>query len=147
MYYPQRQYPSYTSRQQNSEGVNDFRTVILFGSLGIGTVTGLFFLGRHFIHKKAVKHTEKHSAEEGNPATYAKQLRMAFQNDNDFGWGTNEELVYSTIREIETKAAYAKVQSAYYTLYGKSLNADLEDEMSSDEYNEVIRIISAKPPK
>jgi hypothetical protein len=39
---------------------------------------------------------------------------------------------------------YSKVQKEYANLYGKSLNADLEDELSSEEYNELIRILNAK---
>lgn len=144
--YDQRMYyPAY--RQQNSPGVNDFKTVVLYGTLGLGTTTGLFLLARHLFQKAQVKHVENQSAEEGNPATYAKELRMAFENDMWFGMGTNEEQIFSTMSSIPTKATYSKVQSAYYTLYGTNLNADLEDELTSDEYNQVIRILSTKPAK
>jgi hypothetical protein len=119
----------------------------LYGTLGLGTTTGLFLLAKHLFQKAQVKSVENHSAEEGNPATYAKQLKMAFENDMWWGMGTNEELIFQTMQAIPTKAAYAKVQSAYYTLYGTNLNADLEDELSSQEYNQVILILSTKPAK
>jgi hypothetical protein len=138
-------YPSY--RQQNSRAVQDFKTVVAYGTLGLGTATGLFFLMRHFLQNAKVKNVESHSTEEGNPATFAKQLKMAFDNDNWFGWGTNEPTVFQTMIDIPSKAAYSKVQSAYYTLYGTSLNADLAGELSSDEYTQVIQILSAKPEK
>jgi len=67
-----------------------------------------------------------------------------FDNDNYLGWGTNEEMVLQVFREIPSKSMYSKVQREYFNLYGKSLNADLEQELSSEEYNELIRILNAK---
>jgi 5,10-methylene-tetrahydrofolate dehydrogenase/methenyl tetrahydrofolate cyclohydrolase len=69
---------------------------------------------------------------------------MAFDNDNSFGWGTNEEMVFKVFNDMPSKSMYAKVQKEYSKMYGRSLNADLEDELSSDEYNELIRILNAK---
>ena len=124
--------------------IQEFKTIVLYSSLGLGTATGLFLLARHYYKKVQVNRSEKHSLEEGDPATYAKQLKMAFENDNYFGWGTNEDAVFQVFREIPTKSMYSKVQKEYMKLYGKSLNADLEDELSSDEYNELIRILNEK---
>jgi hypothetical protein len=36
------------------------------------------------------------------------------------------------------------VQKEYFRMYNKSLNADLEEELSSDEYNNLIRLLNAK---
>jgi hypothetical protein len=52
--------------------------------------------------------------------------------------------VLQVFREIPSKSMYSKVQREYFNLYGKSLNADLEQELSSEEYNELIRILNAK---
>ena len=69
---------------------------------------------------------------------------MAFDNDNWGSWGTDEEVIFSVFREIPSKSLYSKVQRAYQSLYNRNLNRDLEEELSSDEYNEVIRILNAK---
>ena len=138
-------YPEY--RPQNSTGVNDFKTVVLYGTLGLGTTAGLFLLGRHLLKKTQVQRVENQSATEGNPATYAKQFKMAFENDMWFGMGTDEELIFETMRAIPTKSLYGEVQKAYYTLYRSNLNADLEDELTSAEYNKVISILSVKPQR
>jgi hypothetical protein len=69
---------------------------------------------------------------------------MAFDNDNYMGWGTNEQMVLQVFSEIPSKAMYTRVQKEYANLYGRSLNADLEEELSSEEYNELIRILNAK---
>ncbi len=128
----------------NEQKIQNFKTVVIFSTLGLGTATGLFLLGRHFYKKSQSKRSEKNSLEEGDPATFAKQLKMAFENDNYFGWGTNIEMVNKVFQDVPSKKMYDKVQKEYFRMYGKSLNADLESEMSSDEYNELIRILNAK---
>jgi hypothetical protein len=128
----------------DEQRVQDFKTVVIFSTLGLGTATGLFFLGRHLYKNIIANSSQKHSLEEGDPATYAKQLKMAFENDNYMGWGTNTDMVKKVFRDIPSKKMYSKVQKEFMRMYSKSLNADLEDELTSDEYNEIIRILNAK---
>jgi hypothetical protein len=130
--------------ETDTQKIQNFKTVVVYSTLGIGTATGLFFLGRHFYKKTLANRSEKNSLEEGDPATFAKQLKMAFENDNYFGWGTNTKVVTQVFQQIPSKSMYSKVQKEYFRQYGKSLNADLEDELSSDEYNELIRILNTK---
>jgi hypothetical protein len=133
--------------EMDAQKIQNLKTTVIYSTLGIGTATGLFFLARHFYKKTRANLSERKSLEEGDPATYAKQLKMAFENDNYFGWGTNWKLVKQVFLAIPTKSMYAKVQKQYFNLYSKSLNADLEDELSSEEYNELIRILNAKKSK
>jgi hypothetical protein len=128
----------------NEQKLQNLKTVVIYSTLGVGTATGLFFLARHFYKKTRANLSERNSLEEGDPATLAKQLKMAFENDNYFGWGTNWNVVKQVFLAIPSKSMYAKVQREYFNLYSKSLNADLEGELSSDEYNELIRILNAK---
>jgi hypothetical protein len=130
--------------QIDERKIQNLKTIVVYSTLGVGTATGLFFLARHFYKTTRANLSERSSLEEGDPATFAKQLKMAFENDNYFGWGTNWNVVQRVFQEIPSKAMYAKVQTQYFRMYGKSLNADLEDELSSDEYNELIRILNAK---
>jgi len=127
-----------------AEKLQNLKSVVLYSTLGIGTATGLFFLARHFYKKTRANISQKNSLEVGDPATFAKQLKMAFDNDNYLSWGTDEKLVTRVFNEIPSKAMYSRVQREYSNLYGRSLNADLEEELSSDEYNELIRILNAK---
>jgi hypothetical protein len=130
--------------EMNAQKLQNLKTVVVYSTLGVGTATGLFILARHFYKKALANQSEKRSLEEGDPATYAKQLKMAFENDNYFGWGTNWTIVKQVFEELPSKSMYTKVQREYLRMYGQSLNADLEDELSSDEYNELIRILNAK---
>ena len=142
---PSKQYPNpYSIQQSGSARVDDFKTVVIYSTLGIATATGVFFLARHLYKKTRAKKVEKQSLYEGSPATYAKQLKMAFDNDNWASWGTDEEKIFQVFREIPSKAAYQKVQKAYLDLYGKNLNSDLESELSSEEYNAIIRLVAGK---
>lgn len=128
----------------DAQKFQNFKTVVVYSTLGLGTATGLLFLLRHLYKKTRENISQKHSLEVGDPATFAKQLKMAFDNDNYAGWGTNEKMVLQVFNEIPSKNMYTKVQKEYANLYGKSLNADLEEELSSDEYNGLIRILNAK---
>lgn len=130
--------------QFDERKLSNLKTVVVYSTLGVGAATGLFLVARHFIKKAITNSSEKHSLEEGDPATFAKQLKMAFDNDMAFGWGTNEKQVLQVFNDIPSKSMYSKVQREYSRLYGRSLNADLEEELSSDEYNELIRILNAK---
>ena len=130
--------------KMNEQKIQNLKTIVVYSTLGAGTATGLFFLARHFYKKTISNLTERRSLEEGDPATFAKQLKMAFENDNYFGWGTNWEVVKQVFQELPSKNMYSKVQREYSRLYNKSLNADLEEELSSDEYNELIRILNVK---
>jgi hypothetical protein len=128
----------------DAQKIQNLKTVVIYSSLGLGTATGLILLVRHFYKKTMANVSQRHSLEVGDPATFAKQLRMAFDNDNSAGWGTNEKMVTQVFNEIPSKSMYTKVQKEYASLYGRSLNADLEEELSSEEYNELIRILNAK---
>jgi hypothetical protein len=127
--------------------VQDYKSVVIYSTLGLAALTGAFLTARHFINKTKANKVEKDSLNEGDPATYAKQLKMAFENDMWFGMGTDEEKIYEVFMQIPSKAAYKKVQSAYYNLYRVPLNTDLESELSSEDYNKVIRILAGKKEK
>lgn len=131
--------------RRNSPRVEDFKVVMLYSMLGLGTATGLFFLGRHFYKQAAAKNAEKTSLNEGDPSAYAQQLKMAFDNDNWFHLGVNTKQVFLVFEQIPSKKMYAKVQNAYFSMYGKILNADLQDQLSSYEYNQIISLMSKKP--
>jgi hypothetical protein len=124
--------------------VRTLKNVAIVSTIALGSATGLFFLARHFYKSIRANVSQKSSLEEGDPATFAKQLKMAFDNDIAFGWGTNEEAIIKVFQELPSKAMYSKVQKEYANMYGRSLNADLEDELASDEYNELIRILNSK---
>ncbi len=120
---------------------------IKYGILGLVVLGGSFFIGRKLVRKAKSTSEEKKTYEEGNEATYAKQLKMAFENDMWFGWGTDEEAIRKVLRAIPSKEYFRKVINSYQKLYARSLMKDMQDELTSTEYNEMLAILSVKPER
>ncbi len=105
------------------------------GALAIGSI----------IRKKKADSEEMKAYAEGSEAAFAKQLKMAFDNDMAFGWGTDEEKLRGVFRAIPSKQAFVGVMKSYQKLYNRSLMRDLQDELQATEYNEMMAILAAKP--
>ncbi|TSE03063.1 annexin [Aquimarina algiphila] len=118
----------------------DVTTVLLASGLGIG----MFFAVRALVRKFKRNNRERHALQPGNPANFAIRLKMAFENDNAFGWGTDEEMVFNTIEQIPNASMMRKVERAYKDLYGNNLSADLANELSTEEFAIAQEIINLK---
>jgi hypothetical protein len=64
-----------------------------------------------------------------------------------FGWGTDEEAIRKTLQAVPSKEVFRKVINSYQKLYARSLMKDMQDELTSTEYNEMLAIIAAKPDR
>lgn len=118
---------------------------ILYTLGSIIVVGGSFFLGRKLVVKGIAGKEEKKSLEDGSPATYAKQIKMAFEND---GWpGTNTTELRRIILGVSSKDEFNKIAKSYQKLYNNNLQKDMSDELQSSEYNEMLSILAAKPEK
>ncbi len=120
---------------------------IKYGILGVIVLGGSFFIGRSIIRKARANNEEKKTYEEGNAATYAKQIKMAFENDMWWGWGTDEEALRKTLITIPSKEEFRKVINSYQKLYARSLMADMKSDLTTSEYNEMLAIIATKPER
>ncbi len=120
---------------------------LTYGIIGMVVIGGSFFIGRNIIRNARATTEEKKTYEEGSPATYAKQIRMAFENDMWWGWGTDEEALRRTLQAIPSKDVMGKVINSYQKLYARSMMADMQSELTTSEYNEMLAIIAAKPEK
>jgi hypothetical protein len=140
---------THASSVESAPDANEFtlEEKIKYGILGLVVLGGSFFIGRAIIRKVRSTSEEKKTYEEGNAATYAKQIKMAFENDMWFGWGTDEEALRKIIRAIPSKEELRKVISSYQKLYARSMMADMKDELTTNEYNEMLAIISTKPER
>lgn len=118
-----------------------------YGVGGIVVAGGLFLLGRKLVNTGIANRTELLSFEDGTAATFAKGFKMAFENDNYFGWGTGVSKVRQLFRDIPSKEVFDQVVKAYRQLYRENLVKDLSDELTSTEYNEMLNILAAKPDK
>ena len=119
------------------------QTITILLATGLGAVT---FLGIRALVRKFKKNIREGQAlEEGNPANYAIRIQMAFENDNSFGWGTDEEALFRILEEIPTESMMRKVGRAYRDLTGRNLAADLQSELTTQEFAIANEIINTKP--
>lgn len=99
------------------------------------------------------KANEKRAKEEqiksfGNDkiATWAKLIKQGI--DNDGWWGTDVPLIRRTIREIPSKDDFDLVVKSYKRMYkGANMIVDLTDDLTKEEYQEMMAIKNAKPQK
>lgn len=137
--------PTVVSPPQQVQQAWTLKEKILYSLLGVVVVGGTIYIGRKIILNKIADREENKSFEDGSAATYAKQIKMSFEND---GWpGTNTTMLRSTLREIPSKDEFAKAVKSYQKLYNSNLLKDMSDELQSTEYNEMLQIIAAKPEK
>lgn len=121
------------------------REKIQYGLIGLAVLGGAALLINNLIKKSKSNLEERFTLEDGSAATFAKQLKMAFEND---GWpGTDEEAIRQVLRKVASKEDFQRVIDSYQRLYNNSLLRDLKDELSSSEYAEMVAIISSKPDR
>lgn len=127
--------------KQKDKGMSN-KEVILYTMGSVLLIGGTFFVGRKLVRDAVKKHEENNSVEDGSIASYAKAIKMAF--DNDGWWGTDEDALRNTLISIPSKATFQQVVKSYQRLYNKSLMADMQSELSTSEYNEMVSIINGK---
>lgn len=120
---------------------------LTYSLVGLVVLSGSFFIGRSIVRHARATSEEKKTYDDNNAAYYAQKLKMAFENDNYFGWGTDEQSIRDTIRKIPSKDVFKQVINSYQKLYARSLMADLKDELETSEYSEMLSILAGKPDK
>lgn len=136
-------------KRKYSKTKGDFTTKekVQYGLLSIVVLGGSFYAGSKLVKKAKSNSEEKKTYQEGSSASYAKQIKMAFDNDTWFGWGTDEAALRKTIRAIPSKAGFKNVINAYQNLYSRSMMKDMQEELTSTEYNEMLAIVAGKPDR
>ena len=134
--------PTYSNDSTQSQGLT-LKEKLAFGLAGVILMGGVIILVRRIVRKQRADATERLTYEDGTPATFAKQIRMAFANDG--WWGTNMTLLREIIIRIPSKQLIRQTMTAYQKLYNRTMLRDMESELQSSEYNEMLAIISAKP--
>jgi hypothetical protein len=119
------------------------REKVIYTLLGIIVVGGTFIFGRKLVRGIIANAEEKNTYKQGNPAMYAQQIKMAFEND---GWpGTNMGALRDTIKAIPSIAEFKKVINSYQRLNNSNMLLDMKGELKSTEYNEILAILATKP--
>jgi len=113
--------------------------------LGVSLITLIaFYFAQRQVKKIQAEKQQTVSFGKDKHATWAKLFKQAF--DNDGWWGTDVPLVRSTMRSIPSKEDFSKVQVSYKKMYkGANLITDLSDELTKEEYQEMLAIKNSKP--
>lgn len=129
----------------SKQGKHKTKVLLITGGVLTLAIGGLLTYRWH-VNKKASKLHDK-SIDKNTPETYAKQIKMAFENDG--WWGTDVKALRKTIVAIPSRDFFDKVIEAYRVLSKNKRNLleDMADELKTSEYNEMIHIISSKPQK
>lgn len=135
------------SRRTSTHEEFTLKEKLTYGIIGVALLGGSFFIGRNLIRKARAVSEEKKTYDETSAASYAQKLKMAFENDIWFGWGTDEDSVRTVIRAIPDREEFKKVMASYQKLFSRSLMLDLKNELTTTEYNEMLSIISGKPER
>jgi hypothetical protein len=131
--------------QQSPEEGFSLKEKLLNQLARIVTVGGHILIERKIVPRRIVNREENLTLVEGSAGTYAKQIKMAFEND---GWpGTNTVELRQIMIEIPSKKDTTKVAESYNRLYHRSIYADMQSELQSTEYNEMMSIVAEKPAK
>ena len=108
------------------------RNEFVYGIIGVLVLGGAIYFGRRFILKKMANKEENSSLEEGSAPTYAKQLKMSFEND---GWpGTDTTGLRNTLRQIKSKEEFKQVMTSYNKLYNSNLLKDMSNTKNTFVY-------------
>jgi hypothetical protein len=129
-----------------SEGTK--RVVATFGAIaGMSLVTYLAYLyARKVVRDKRAKVEQTKSFGKDRHATWAKLFKQGI--DNDGWWGTDVPLIRQTMREIPSQEDFDKVVTSYAKMYkGANMIADLTDDLTKLEYQEMMAIKNGKPKR
>lgn len=69
----------------------------------------------------------------------------AINDAAEYTWGTDEDAMLATLREIPSIAALRRVDTAYRALYGYGILYELTDELSGHYLEQSHQIITSKP--
>jgi uncharacterized protein (UPF0335 family) len=114
----------------------------LASALGIGAI---IFFGSRLVKARRSANSDKFSFQEGSPQTIAKQIKMAFENDGQ--WGTDVKRLRLIMSKVKSKDEMEKVRQEYQKQYNSPLYRDMQSELQSSEYDEMMQIIEGKPEK
>lgn len=130
------------ANNNNKPGGWTLKEKLVFSLLGLGVGGTMGYLLLRWYRNSKANIEENKSYKEGEPAFYAKKLKMAF----DYTWGTDEESIRDVMKAMPSRAFFKKVMESYQSISkGDNLMRDLADELQNSEYTEMLTILAAKP--
>jgi len=131
--------------ETGSKGNTTKWKVIGFSLGAIGLAVTYFYIRKKILQKRADEE-EKKALDEGEPALYAQQIKMAFENDGYGWWRSDIAMLRQIIEDIPSKQVFRQVNDSYVRLFpGRSMIRDMKTNLKSTEYDEIQLLVNAKP--
>jgi hypothetical protein len=119
--------------------------VIGFSLGAVGLVVTYFYIRKKILQRRADEE-EKKALDEGEPALYAQQIKMAFENDGYGWWRSDIAMLRQIIEDIPSKQMFRQVNDSYTRLFpGRSMIRDMKINLKSTEYDDIRLLVAAKP--
>ncbi|CAN5729091.1 hypothetical protein BH11BAC7_BH11BAC7_21300 [soil metagenome] len=126
-------------------GSDSFKNYVLWSVIGVAAAGTLVWLGYKVVTNVVSNQANKGSLDSDDPAYFAKQFKIGFDNNNAIGVDT--ETVRQAMIAIPSKDFFSKVATNYHNQYKSSLFKDLETKLKSTEFQEMQAIYKIKPQK
>lgn len=134
----------YVPAQEKTFSLKEALGYTLLTGLGIGAI--IYFGGKKIKQNKTDK-SDSQSFSVGTPQYKAKQIKMFFENDNSFGWGTDYDQLRQLFTQVTSKEEWEKIKKEYFLQNRSVLDNDLKKELQSTQFTELSQILEAKPAK
>lgn len=126
------------------------QTKILLGTAGAAATVGLVWWAATALKKVAANKSDRKSFSSESPETKAKLIRMAFENDGQFGTDVPAlRLIMRSLKNQEEYNAIAKQYELQNRAKGlsisRTLNNDMKTELQTSEFKEMLAIKEGKP--
>ena len=118
---------------------------LAWSAAGVVVLSGAVYFGYKWVASMRTDREEGKSLDDGSAAAYAKEIKMAF--DNDGWWGTDTTKLREVMRRIPSKKVFDDTVASYTILFGTNMLRDMSEELSSSEYSEMMQIKAGKPDK
>jgi hypothetical protein len=147
-YNPQQQYNPYGSTANMQYPLRvpmiDNKTGKIIAYVLAGSIVA--YIGYRIYLNVRAKQAQKNSYDPAKPESFAQEFRMALENNNWMGWGTDNTVIRQTLLKIPSKDFMLEVVNAYARLYkGASMMAEIKSDLKTGEYQELLAIIGGKP--
>ena len=85
---------------------------------------------------KACKLTNRESTK------IAKRVYSSLYDQTLFGWGTDENELFSALRSIPSRVCLSKVIKSYDSEYDRDMDANIRNDIDGDELDAYIKIVT-----
>jgi len=135
------------TKKANTTNESEFslKEKIAYGLASLLGVGAIIFFGTRAVIARRSANSDKFSFQEGSAQTIAKQIKMAFENDGQ--WGTDVKRLRLIMTKIKSKEEMDKVRQEYQKQFTSPLYRDMQEELQSSEYDEMMQIVEGKPEK